>query len=515
MEEIMSLINHINSFILTEKRFLNKIRYNKMGYYIHSRNKIQNFKVSVIMPVYNAENTIKKTIDSIARQSIGFDNIELLIIDDKSDDKSRSIILKYAKENANIIPVFLKDNSGSPSIPRNLGIDLAKGKYTIFIDSDDWLHENGVQVLYDLLEKTNDNYAVGKTIKVDDKGQYIVGEYNSWIERKSINPFSIKHLFNHLGPTARMMNTEMLKINNIKFPNMKFAEDKHFFIDVLTTCGTISTTDKIIYYANRYSDNKGLTTTTTIFEKTDTNIALINYVINKNLPTDIEKMALNRLYEFDCITRLFDRYHFLRSKKKEEYYKKFAEVLSTAENLSYDFTENFFHPWHKVLVELFREERFDDIVSLIKWHNNDITKDYFIEENTPYYKLPFLDKNKTRINMIAIHHQTIKQNDKLTVQFKIYGDHIENINSLVVRQRNNDLTDIEFPIRNKEDNLFESDLPYELLDDLSSASHAVYIKYLDYMKVAIRMNARNIISHKKRKLDFYTTISDNFGLNIK
>src|SRR5699024_4578489 len=108
----------------------------------------------------------------------------------------------------------------------------------------------------------------------------------------------------------RMMNTSFIQKNNIRFPNMKFAEDKQFFIDVLTSCSSISTSKEIIYYANRYKENKGLTTTTSIFEKTDTNIALINYVIKKKLSTNIEKMILNRLYEFDCITRLFERNHF-------------------------------------------------------------------------------------------------------------------------------------------------------------------------------------------------------------
>lgn len=512
-----SLINRINATILSEKRFIKNIKYNKHGYYLHNKNKRKNAKVSVIVPVFNAEKSMVKTIDSIINQSIGFKDIELLIIDDKSQDQSRSIILNYAKKHANIIPVFLKENTGSPSAPRNLGIDLAKGKYITFVDSDDWLDKNGIEVLYNLLEKTDDNYAVGKTIKVDDKGKYIIGEYNSWKTRESIDPYSINQIFNHLGPTGRMMNTAMLQEKDIKFPDMKFAEDKQFFIDVLTQCETISTSKDVIYYANRYKDNVSFTTTTTVFEKTDTNISLINYVIKKNLPIEVEKMILNRLYEFDCIMRLFNRGHFLNSKDKERYFKKFSEVLATTENLRYDFTENFFEPWHKVLVALFKEERYDDIVKLIDWNRKEAIKDYYIDEaNLPYYRLPFDDTyNLARMSMLALHHASIKENDNLIVQFSVYGEYTNKVESLVIRQRNNDLNKVEFPIERKRDNVFEVVIAFDQLDSLVSASHSIYIKYFNYLKIPIKMDVRNIIKRKKRKIDFYTTVSDNFGVNIK
>src|SRR5699024_9200045 len=275
------MLNKLNFLIRKEKNFLKKIRYNKSGYYLHQNNKIRKSKVSVILPTYNAEKTLKKTIDSIINQSIGFSNIELLIVDDHSNDNTRSIILYYAKQYSNIVPVFLKENSGAPSVPRNIGISLATGKYITFIDSDDWFHENGIGSLFNLLEKTNDVYAVGKTIKVTDKEKTTIAVYNNWATRKSISPFSIEDLFQHLSPTGRMIKRDFILKHNITFPNMKFAEDKQFFIDVLVNCKTISTSKDIIYYANRYSDNESFTTTTSIFEKTDTNIALINYVIDK------------------------------------------------------------------------------------------------------------------------------------------------------------------------------------------------------------------------------------------
>ena len=69
------------------------------------------FKISVIMPIYNAEKNLKKSINSIIQQTIGFENIELILVDDKSTDNSRSIIEHFSTKFQNITPIFLENNS--------------------------------------------------------------------------------------------------------------------------------------------------------------------------------------------------------------------------------------------------------------------------------------------------------------------------------------------------------------------------------------------------------------------
>ncbi|RRN76199.1 glycosyltransferase, partial [Pseudoxanthomonas sp. SGD-10] len=91
--------------------------------------------ISVIVPVYNSEPFIDKTIRSILGQT--FVNFELLLIDDGSRDQSVDICNKYA-EIDNRITIVRKKNEGV-SVARNVGLDIAKGQYVIFIDSDDWI----------------------------------------------------------------------------------------------------------------------------------------------------------------------------------------------------------------------------------------------------------------------------------------------------------------------------------------------------------------------------------------
>ncbi|WP_240613516.1 glycosyltransferase family 2 protein [Pueribacillus theae] len=512
MDKILSSLN-----LVFAKNLNKKIRYNKKGYYIHpNRKKREIFKVTVILPTYNAEKTLEKTLNSIVFQSLGFEHIEVLLIDDGSSDRTRHIILDYAKKYINMIPVFLKENSGTPAKPRNLGIELARGKYIIFIDADDWFDQNGIKVLYDLLEKTKDNYAVGKTIIIKDENITIAGEYASWKKRESINPFSIPRLFYHLGPTARMMNAEFLKNKNIKFPEMKFAEDKQFFIDVLINCDSISTSDEVIYYVNRNSENESLVSKTSPLEKFDANLKVVNYIKQKKLPVHIEKMVLNRFYEIDGITRLFDRPHFLKSNEKEKYYERFSQLIRTTEDLRYDFTENFFHDWHRVLVAFFKNNRFEDIVKIIDWSKNEHFKDYCIIDEKPFFTLPFASPHHiAKINVLVIHKETIKKDEEVFIRFNIYrNQEIDNI-SFAIRQRNNHLKEIEFPIQQLNNNLYEAVIQLNKLESLEDVPHAVFVKYNGYERATVKMNSRKIIHKNSKKFDFYVTVSDNLGLSVK
>lgn len=94
---------------------------------------IMKVKVSIIVPVYNAEKTLERCINSILRQT--FAEWEMIIIDDGSTDLSGQLCEQYALQDSRII-VIHQDNKGV-SVARNVGIDVAKGIYLIFVDSDD------------------------------------------------------------------------------------------------------------------------------------------------------------------------------------------------------------------------------------------------------------------------------------------------------------------------------------------------------------------------------------------
>lgn len=106
------------------------------------------YKVSVIIPVYNAESSLKNALNSVINQTIGFKNIELILVDDNSNDNSKNIIKCYANKYDNIKAIFLNQNSGSPSKPRNIGIENVTAPYLMFLDNDDEFFKDCCEVLY-------------------------------------------------------------------------------------------------------------------------------------------------------------------------------------------------------------------------------------------------------------------------------------------------------------------------------------------------------------------------------
>ena len=130
----------------------------------------EKYKISVIVPVYNVEGYIKRNIESIISQNI---HMEIIYVDDGSTDKSAGIIRKYM-ETDDRIKLFQKENGGIGAA-RNYGLQQASGKYVIFIDSDDYIEKNSLEVLFDTAEEYKLDIVQACYRRVDDKGNNISG----------------------------------------------------------------------------------------------------------------------------------------------------------------------------------------------------------------------------------------------------------------------------------------------------------------------------------------------------
>ena len=108
------------------------------------------FKVSVLISTYNSGYYLKLAVDSVLNQTIGFENIELIIVDDKSDDAYTIRLLEqYEKDYDNCKVFILDENTGFPGKPRNVAFENATGDYVIFMDSDDTFSLDALETLYD------------------------------------------------------------------------------------------------------------------------------------------------------------------------------------------------------------------------------------------------------------------------------------------------------------------------------------------------------------------------------
>lgn len=125
--------------------------------------------ISVIIPVYNVENYINKSITSVINQS--YNNIEIILVNDGSTDNSGNICDTFAKDDSRI-RVIHKANSGV-SAARNSGIEAARGDYICFIDSDDYISEDYVKHMYDVAAKYDSDITTTNQFKIWDNGKTV------------------------------------------------------------------------------------------------------------------------------------------------------------------------------------------------------------------------------------------------------------------------------------------------------------------------------------------------------
>ena len=124
-------------------------------------------KISVIVPVYNVEKYLNDCIDSIINQT--YKNIEIILVDDGSNDSSGSICDEYAKKD-NRVRVIHKVNGGLSSA-RNAGLDEVTGDYVMFCDSDDMFLPTSCEVMFEEIEKRNADYIVGNYQNCTEEGE--------------------------------------------------------------------------------------------------------------------------------------------------------------------------------------------------------------------------------------------------------------------------------------------------------------------------------------------------------
>ena len=192
-----------------------------------------NIKVSIIIPIFNAEKFIDKCLESVINQT--YKNIEILCIDDGSTDNSRKILDSY-KERDERVKIFFKCNSGV-SDTRNIGIEKSSGEYICFVDSDDYLDENYIERMiyycpeYDLIKtgyKTINNSIVNK-ISIYNTEKFLLKDITYPVE---LNNFLLT--FEYSSCCARIIRRKILLENNIRFKtNLKYSEDMLFIINYI------------------------------------------------------------------------------------------------------------------------------------------------------------------------------------------------------------------------------------------------------------------------------------------
>lgn len=475
-------------------------------------------RVTVVTPVYNAEATIEKCINSVISQSLSFDEIEYILVDDFSTDDSANILRHYAKKYPNITVVLLNKNTGTAAIPRNIGIELATTDKLMFLDADDWLDKKGIERLVTLMDETGDDFAIGKTIKVTDKSETIHAEFMSYYETKHANPFDLPYLFYHMGPPSKMMKTAILKENNIRFPELKFGEDKYFFYRVLLNCERVSIINEPIYYVNRLTENNAsLTRVTAALDKRYVDVEILKKVLAFQLPDNKEKVLVKRLVEYDLI-KTCDSVTFIKSKKKHEYIQLLRETLSLLKDKNYQITETFDSMLYRYAAELIMQERDEDVIKLFEWYKTDKNKPIVIQNNIAHYEVPFLPKDSPYkmipIPLYARFTESYVKDNHFVHELEIYGEKIDRIHYVLVRDRAKLDNELKLPIE-IQDNKGIFKIPIEQLDQLQNGLFTIFIRYDGHKLINIKHKTESKIVYHDREMTMYISKADNVSFSIK
>ena len=125
--------------------------------------------ISVIVPVYKVEKYLRQCIESIQRQT--YSDLEIILVDDGSPDGCPAICDEYARNDKRI--KVLHQENGGLSVARNVGLDIAKGEYIAFVDSDDYIKENMYEMLYNKIVMEDADLIICSYDKVDENNNKI------------------------------------------------------------------------------------------------------------------------------------------------------------------------------------------------------------------------------------------------------------------------------------------------------------------------------------------------------
>lgn len=285
---------------------------------------MSDIKFSIIIPIYNVKNYIKRCIESIIFQD--YNNYELILVDDGSTDGTSEIIEQYS--NYSQIRIYHKKNEG-PSKARNLGIERSIGEYLMFVDSDDMLYTS------DCLEKLNKYLKTFDTEILQYKMIFLYKDKYKKIKNIfDINNIADKNLcleiLNKNGnisasPCDKVIKASLIKNNNIYFPEGMFHEDIKWSYELYMKTKNIKIVNDEFYVYRQQRDQS--TTSIKSKKSADDLFKIVKFFLNYNYNSDKEKkLYYNMISYWYLILRInYEKNYYTHQMKL--FFKKWDLVI--------------------------------------------------------------------------------------------------------------------------------------------------------------------------------------------
>ena len=389
-------------------------------------------KVSVLVPCYNVEKYIKQCLDSIVCQTLK--DIEIICINDGSTDSSLDILKDYSKKDDRI-KIINQKNKGLGAT-RNKGIDLARGKYIFFIDSDDYIELDTLFELYNVCEKKELDFVICQVKNYDEKNnEFFTSEYFDMpVLAKTVgdtvfNYNDVKDILPKINVVAwnKLYNLNFIKKINARFSENLIFEDNVFFWNLLFNA-------KKIYFYQKYFY---------IYRRRDLSITSSG---NKNLIDTIE--IHNQIFNVFKENDLFETHkNFLFNKKVSLIYSRFEEI-------SEEYKETFFKEMKNDFIQMVEEYGKDYILDILSERAAMILINIIESNNSLEFQLKNkISQNNIEIKTLTAENKNLKENnEKLKNQlnsYKIKNDSLNKELDLIYSSNSWKLTKPLRKIRNR------------------------------------------------------------------
>ncbi|MER2013111.1 MAG: glycosyltransferase [Methanobrevibacter sp.] len=287
--------------------------------------------ISIIIPIYNAEDSIKRAFDSLLNQTIGFENLDVIIIYDKSTNDTQKIIQDYNNRYDNVKTIFLDKNSCYAGELKNMGLTYATKEYVLFLDSDDILYEDACEVLYSEITKENCDIVSGVhttdgintfpdllTNTLSDPETYLksrIDKVNQMVDENfSLKANSIdeyESIITNQGLASKIFKKTFLNDNSITFPEKIVVEDSVFLFNAFLNASCIKFINKLIY--RHHIERQVRENATVIYSKRRLLELLTAYFEMFDLSIAKDKQHIFKKYLLLDKLNNFTRFHLLKS----------------------------------------------------------------------------------------------------------------------------------------------------------------------------------------------------------
>ncbi|MDR3178523.1 MAG: glycosyltransferase [Oscillospiraceae bacterium] len=295
--------------------------------------------ISVIVPIYNVEKFLKKCLKSIEEQT--YKNLEVILVNDGSQDSSGEIAKEFASYRKNFL--FLDKENQGVSSARNLGLEIAKGEYISFVDSDDYIFPKFIEELYEILVKNNADISCCSFSlhyeRIKKNFVYFPAKYKTYVldKRKALKKLISGNTIQGFV-WNKLYKKHLFTSNNIRFENMCF-EDLVASIQLFYFSKKVVVKNKALY---AYTQRKGSILRTMSFKKVNDYIKAFGFIRNFLEQKEEYKFYFRSFKSYSIKIKFITRLYVTNLHFRTLNFKNFHKNLkNSSESIKYFLKKNY------------------------------------------------------------------------------------------------------------------------------------------------------------------------------